>query len=651
MAEILPLSSIFVNPMALAGLALIVPIVLLYLLRPKPKIVLFPSTMFIRFMEKNKRFTSFLQRFIHDPLLLMQLLIITLLVAALAAPYYDSKEDIRPEQSIVVVIDASASMQATDESPTRFQAAVSKARELIRGFNKNDEVSIVVAENIPALVATKASPEAAYGMLGKLNVSDTPTNVGDAMMLGRDILTGSTRMKVMYVLSDFAQGGGLDPQIAKRVAMVSQVEVEFLKFGSGGANVGIVSLDAKRSSANEGELFMTASVRNFGQEASEVNMTVYSGGAYLSSQKKSVDAGGEGFFYFKPNISSGENLIKVGLEGGDDGLSADDTAYTFIPAVRQSSILVLMSSGQDYYLQRMLESLRNVRQPVLYDTSISPLSVNNNFDIIVLGTMRRDITPDTFRYISSQVQKGTNLVVMGSGSLNDVKDDGYLWQMMPVERADISTREAKVQVAQEHDMLMDVAFENVVVKRYYNSRERDNLTKTIVASEFNTPLITYRPYGEGTVVYIGINTDPDWSNFYYSSSFPIFWSRMVAYLTRNKGSAQATTLQTGEYLQLPQSLDIQTPPGLTIRSSSLFLDKAGVYEVAYPDRTDHVTVNLLDSAESNITGSIGEAAAGGEYEVRRNEVDVKVEVFRYLLLIMLAGLVVELILYRKRGLL
>ena len=310
MAELLPISSVFGNPMALAGLALIVPIVLLYLLRPKPKIVLFPSTMFIRFMEKNKRFTSFLQRFIHDPLLLMQILIITLLVAALAAPYYNSKQDMRPEESIVIVLDASASMQATDESPNRFQAAVSKARELIRGFNKNDEVSMVLAENIPAVVNSKTTPQGAYGTLGKLNVSDTPTNVGDAMMLGRDILAGSTRKRVMYVLSDFAQGGGLDPQIAKRVAMASGLDVEFLKFGSGGRNVGIVSLDAKRSSANEGELFMTASVRNFGQEAADVNMTVYSGDAYLSSQAKSVDAGGEGFFYFKPNISSGENVIR-----------------------------------------------------------------------------------------------------------------------------------------------------------------------------------------------------------------------------------------------------------------------------------------------------------------------------------------------------
>jgi hypothetical protein len=649
-ADIPLLSSIFGNPLALAGLALIVPIILLYLLRPKPKLILFPSTMFIRFMEKNKRFTSFLQRFIHDPLLLMQILIITLIVVALAAPYYNSKQEMRPEESVVIVLDASASMQAKDERPSRFDAAVSKAKDLIMGFNANDEVSIVLAENVPALIATKAAPQEAYPTIGKLNVSDTPTNVGDAMMLGRDILTTSSRKRVMYVLSDFASGGGLDPQIAKRVAMVSGVEVNFLQFGSGTDNRGIVSLDAKRSSAKDDELFMTASVRNFGEESMDANLSVYSGDLYIDSQIKNIEAGGEGFYYFKPNISIGESLIRAKL-AQDDELAVDNVAYAYIPAIRQSNILVLTSSGTDYYLQRMLESLKNVKQPVTYDTSISPTSINNNYDIIILGNIRRDITPDTFRYLSTQVQKGANLIVIGSASLADVRDDGILWQMMPVEKSDLSTKEAAVKVTQEHDMLQDVVFDNVIVKKYYNTKERDNLTMTILSTAYQTPLVSYRPFGEGTVVYIGINSDPDWSNFYYSSSFPIYWSQLVKYLMRGKSSEQATTFHTGEYLQLPQPMNVRTPGGQTINTASLFLDKAGTYDVAYPERVDHATVNLLDARESNITGSPGESEKGADYTAKREDVDVKIEVFRYVLMVMLVCLTAELILYRRRGLL
>jgi hypothetical protein len=648
-------ASFLANPTALAAAALIVPIILLYLLKPKPKLVMFPSTMFIRFMEKNKRFSSFLQRFIHDPLLLMQVLIIVLLAVAIANPFYHTKQEVREEEAIVMVVDASASMQASDAAPSRFQAAIDKARSLTSNFNKDDEVSVILAENIPAVVSSRQTPEAAAVTLGNLKAADTPSNIGDAMMLAKDMLVSSDRKRVIYVLSDFAGSGGLDPQLARKVSMASGINVELLKVGSQGENAGIVSLDAKRSSVKETELYLTASVRNFRQEPLKAQVRIMAADKAVDQQEKTIAAGGEGFYYFRPNVSSDGQVIRAELVGEDE-LAVDDKAYAYIPPVKVSRVLLLTSTGSEYYLARMLEAIRNVEQPV---TVVADKFLDRDvsgFDVIIIGNVKSSyITPDISRDIKNHVHNGASLIVLGTDNLKSVEDSADaadLWSIMPVNITVLEGRETAARVVEDHDMLQDVVFDGVILKKYYAVSERDNSTKTILGAEaLQTPLIAYRQYGSGHVVYVGVNSDPAWSSFYYSSSFPIFWSQMLKYVTKNRGVDSVSAYKTGDYLQLERDTPVKTPSGVFLNSSSIFLDKAGVYTAYEPDRQQPVAVNLLDSVESNTTGMIGELKGAQDFQIKRQEVELKVEVFRYLLGAMLALLVLELILYRRRGVL
>ncbi len=649
MAEALPIISNLGNPLALAGLALLIPIILLYLLKPKPKLIKFPSTMFIRFIEKNKRFTSFLQRFIHDPLLVMQLLIITLLVLALAAPFFNTQAEERGEQSVAFVIDASASMHSTDSKPTRFESALSKAREIISGLNERDDVSLVLAENIPVTVAAGTTLEDALTILSRVEPADTPSNVGDAIMLARDLLSGSDKDRVIYVLSDFAGGRGLDPQIARKIALMSGIDVEFIKVGARGSNTGIIGLDARRSVVRDNELYLTASVRNYHPVDYTANLRILSGTKVLAEEERTIESGGEEFYYFSPNITSAGQVISAELVGADD-LPLDDIAYAYVKPVKVNRILLLTSEGQDRFLRFMLESLENV--DLTY--AVPPVTPDvTGFDVIILGTVRgEEILPGTFRDIGNHVGNGASLVIVASEPLAAVQYQN-LWSLMPVDVLSLGSRETEVIVTEEHTILQDVVFDNVVAKQYYNVRERDNQTVTIVGSTLlPNPLIAYREHGKGYVVYMGLNSNPDWSNLYYSSSFPIFWSQMIKYVTRPRGSDVDRSLTTGEYLHLPEASSIKTPSGRTTESKSVFLDKVGVYRVLYEDRTDVIPVNLFDGAESNTTGSsLEDMESAREFKVERELVDVKVDVFRHILILFLAALLLETILYRRRGLL
>ncbi|MFM7100429.1 MAG: vWA domain-containing protein, partial [Verrucomicrobiota bacterium] len=119
----------FLAPFAFAFAAALPVVVLFYLLKRKRVVRLVPSTvLWQRFLAESQA-SAPLQRLRRNWLLLLQLLLLSLVILALARPYFDGQVGRGGLQ--VVVLDASASMQATDELPSRFERARAEARRLV----------------------------------------------------------------------------------------------------------------------------------------------------------------------------------------------------------------------------------------------------------------------------------------------------------------------------------------------------------------------------------------------------------------------------------------------------------------------------------------------------------------------------------------
>ncbi|MFH1403602.1 MAG: VWA domain-containing protein [Candidatus Altiarchaeota archaeon] len=647
----LPLSSILGNPMALAAMSLILPVIILYLLRPKPKHVIFPSTMFIFVTEKQKRFSSFLQKFIRDPLLLLQVMIITVIVLSLANPFTTSMDVVRGKESIAIILDASASMQATDTTPTRFSNAIDSAQRIVSDMQRDDEVSIILAENIPVSVLSRGERQEARNVLGDLYASDTPSNVGDAILLARDLLSTSKSKKKIYVISDFADSDGLDPVLARKIAALRGVEVEFIRVGGRSDNVGIVSFSARRSVVDEDRLFATASVRNYGARKS-VKIDILSGDKVLNSSEKLIESGSEEFFTFSPEIKWDEQVITARIDG-KDYLAVDDRAYSYVPSVRVIKILLITGEADtDKYLRLMLQSLRNIELSV--NIPPQPLRDFSNFDIIILGNAESDnILPGTFIDMKPSLSRGSDLIVLATGNLWTLTNQN-LWNMMPAGISDWGPPEAEVHVLEEHEILDDVVFDNLVANKYFKIQLDDESAARILGTGGDNPttLFAYRMMGEGHVVFMGLNPDPEWTNMYYSSSFPIFWSQLIKYLTRDVYSESMQDYVSGVYLPLTESTEVRTPSGMTVNTKNIFLDKTGVYEVNHPSKKSKITVSLLNTRESNITsGEVEKSINEDEFTTEREKIEVKHEYYRILLAVMLVVFMIEMLAYRWRGLL
>src|SRR5437868_9167982 len=114
------------NPSALLWAALAIPIVIFYILKIRLRRIPVSTVIFWRQIFDEKKPRSLWQRLRHLVSLLVQLLLIALLVAALTEPFLASEA--KNARRVILVIDNSASMTATDAEPNRLAKAKEEAQ-------------------------------------------------------------------------------------------------------------------------------------------------------------------------------------------------------------------------------------------------------------------------------------------------------------------------------------------------------------------------------------------------------------------------------------------------------------------------------------------------------------------------------------------
>src|SRR5262249_11587160 len=135
------------NPTGLLWASLAVPIVIFYILKIRLRRVPVSTILFWRQIFEEKKPRSLWQRLRHLLSLLVQLAFLCLLVGALAQPFF--AWEINAARRVVLVIDNSASMNATDAVPNRLGRAKELGRNVIDGLRSRDQMAIVAAGTQP----------------------------------------------------------------------------------------------------------------------------------------------------------------------------------------------------------------------------------------------------------------------------------------------------------------------------------------------------------------------------------------------------------------------------------------------------------------------------------------------------------------------
>ncbi|MBI5959185.1 MAG: BatA domain-containing protein [Chloroflexi bacterium] len=373
----------FFTPLALALSGLAVPIILLYMLRLRRTEMPISSTFLWQQLVRDREANAPWQKLRFSWLLLLQLLILAALVIALARPFTEVKTITTGR--IVLLLDASASMQAVDVDPSRFAAARDIGLDMVDTLGANDTMTVIRVTDVPEVLAAASRDKLVLrDAIRSAEPSDASADWFAAMTLAAAGAVGVSELKVV-VVSD----GGLPPDLPPVPG-----DVRFVPVGESSSNLGIVALATAALPGRTPQLF--ARINNYGNAETDVILDVRLDGSDVIYTARRYTIPAHGYVdIFDVELPETFDTLTAELTlprsaAIPDYLDVDDTAY----AVRDRSGAgrVLLVSEGNLFLEQVFRSLRGVE---LFQLTPEERLPNDKFDLYIFDGVLPDVLPES----------------------------------------------------------------------------------------------------------------------------------------------------------------------------------------------------------------------------------------------------------------
>ncbi len=420
-------------------------------------------------------------------------------------------------------------------------------------------------------------------VLAKVRPRSTSTNLGDALLLAKDIL--GERPGRIIVFSDFLSTEGPDISVVKSTISTDNKIVDFVDVSNKASNVGIIKLEVTKYNT---KVF----VKNYNNQTIERNIKITRDNKLITETKVKIEPNSvENFIFDTP-----AGISKIELEPKDD-LEADDAAFIATPPKIKNSVL-LVTNQKSSNLEHALQSAKDVElsvvnPPVLTITTNKEKIEPYRHDIIIIykinNVNKKDgIVPTTFDDFKNYVEKGGNLIVSVQDDIKDIDMKG----VNTVELKNKINRPSKVCVDTINQITKQFEKERcfTATSIYFGAEPKKN-SIIFASADDKTPLIVYGENKKGKVAYYGVLDEA--SDFKTLPSYPIFWNSLINFMVGTE-DLKDFNYRTGRILTIKEQ-KVKTPSD-SFTASKLLLDDVGIYEF---DNKKYA-VNLLDEKESDI---------------------------------------------------
>ncbi len=358
----------FAAPLALLGLAFLPLVVAFWMLKLRRTERTVSSTLLWRRFGEDLQANAPWQRLRRSFLLLLQLLLVVLLALLAAQPFVERPAALA--RDLVLVVDASASMAATDVAPSRLEAAKALAVEALRDLPSGGRVSVVVAGATPRVVANAtADMGRVRAALAGITATPATADMAEALALASALAARAGDAQVLV-----ATDAAFTPP--KDLAVAAPVTV--LQVGRERRNQAIVAF-AVRSAPAAVTRSVFISVANMDLEPTTERVELWGDGRLLEARDLFLDPVSRADVGID-DVPRDVRVLEARL-AGDDQLALDDRAWAVVPPDRLLRIL-LVSEG-DPYLETALSFLPNAElygvSPANYGAGTKP----ELFDLII----------------------------------------------------------------------------------------------------------------------------------------------------------------------------------------------------------------------------------------------------------------------------
>ena len=618
-----------------AGAAVLV----LYILKLRRRVVAVPFSPLWQRILKDKEATSLFSKLKRLLSLLLQLALLAVLVLALGDPR--AAESLLKGKSIVVLLDTSASMQATDVDPSvrdRLGAAKDQVKKMIRGLGGADRMLIAqMSATVTPLGPMSGDTSELERMLDHVTPTDTRADFPRALRFAVDSLQKVDNGEII-VVSDGELGAARDQSGEVRLGDVhceregdsrfkaqnpnSHPCLSFVRVGASNRNVAITQFSVRRYPLDKSRYEVMLEVTNTGPEQEEIELSLLGDGTLVDLTKLRLKPG-ERLPRFYPNLSGASRTLEAKiapLEGSVDSLPADNHAYALLPERRRAKVLVVTEGNTYLEAALLLDEYLEVTDatPKTYPQKRNAAK----YDVIIFDRATpADPAPTHALYIDPR----------GPGS--PVKVDEKELKQPGFDKID-----------RKHPVVRYTALDDVNIAAAHKLTLETG-DKALGISEGNNPILVAGTRKGNKFVAIGFDIRE--SDLPLRMAWPLLLLNAINWFT-DEDSNYLSSFRTGDVWRVPvagnaATATLKLPSGQTQlvpihEGRAVYLgDRAGFYELTVaedsitspvPDATPNVTAfaaNLLDVDESTIapldvlTVDAREAAqpAGSKAGVRR----------------------------------
>ncbi len=610
-------------------------IVVLYILKLRRRRVPVP---FSRLWEKvlvDRPTSSLFSQLKRLLSLLVQLALLALMVFALADPRVRNAS---PQgRSLVVLLDGSASMKATDVPGGRANAAREAARRMIREMGSSDRMLLAQMDaDITPLSPMTDDVAALESALRDYAPHDTGMDFPRALRFALDASRGMQHAEVI-VVGDGGYGTARDG--AGEIHMPPGVPLRHVSVGRSGRNVGISAFSARRYPLDKSRYEVLVEVRNYTDRAERVELTLSADGAPLDVTQLALEPNGVAQRVLADQSGANQTLearVSMG-DGTHDDLPADDHAYATLPARRRARVLAITAGNLYLVAGLLLDEYLNVEDVTPAE---APARLREGrWDVVIQDNV---IVP---------VPAGTNVFYLNpQGPDSPLVLDGATLEAATVRRPFFDRIESRHPLMRWTSDLEDT---NIGIATRYRLQPGD---RALAASTLAPLLIAGN---RGGARFLALAFDVRNSDLPLRVSWPVILINAIDWFA-GEDPAYLSSFKTGETWRIPvpagiDTAEIESPDGRRLRVPVIegravtHGIEAGFYRLHAGEDTQIIAGNLVDPGESqcaphprlDVNGAVATAPVPGRVGVRR-------EMWIYLLAAALGIILVEWVTYHRR---
>ena len=564
------------TPTALT-LSLLLPlIVLMYLLKLRRQEQDVSSTYLWQRLVRDVEANAPWQRLRANLLMFLQLLFLIALIIAIAQPFFWA-ENISGN-ALILIVDTSASMAATDVEPSRLEAAKAQAQSFVNQATEETRITVITAgHQTQVQVASSQDRRLVLQAINDIEVSMSESDLSTALQLSSAIASRQPDTQTI-ILSD---GRVTLPQRLNLNGFLS-----YYPIGIGDNNQGISAISFQQNpSGDNGTVF--AQITNYSMEDVTRRVELYADGNLIDAAEIPLSPGSQAV-YLQDSVPAEIESIRVQLSG-QDAFELDDQAWAV--SSLSEPVNVLMVSEGNRFLEVSLSLLPNISLASTTPAEYT-LSPDQTADITIF---------DNFTPQDETLPAGSILFIAPPESTNLFTLTGILEQPSP-RAVDITD-----------PILENIAISsiNIFEANHYAQPDWARVIVTGDSTADNGPLLFYgSPDGQRVAV---LAFQLQNSDLPLQVAFPLLTANLLNWLAPNQGVI--TTAAENTFATLNVSLPLEaatvtiTPPeGRSFQTNTenpghLTLEGVppGIYEIHWGDEASTQTVvNFFSPAESQI---------------------------------------------------